>query len=165
MRIADLEEQVRKVRKLATNLNRQNDQLQGEVKALEAELSVDEESDSATAVESDLDGRDDALCRRTPRIDRSIKTVVARRGGTLLSHDGGMEENLAALPGLVSRADAVFFPIDCVSHSAVGQLKKSCRDRHKPFFPIRTASVASFMAAIANNDAWRGRRLTDLKTS
>jgi hypothetical protein len=63
-----------------------------------------------------------------------------------------MEENLAALPGLISRADATFFPMDCVSHSAVIQIKKSCRDGHKPFTPLRTASVASFIAAIDRRD-------------
>jgi hypothetical protein len=81
-----------------------------------------------------------------------LKAAVTRRGGTLLSHDGGIEENLAALPGLISRADATFFPMDCISHSAVGHIKKYCRDGHKSFTPLRTASVASFIAAIGHRD-------------
>ena len=71
----------------------------------------------------------------------------------------GIEENLAALPGLVSRADAAFFPMDCISHSAAGQIKKCCRDGHKPFIPLRTASVASFAAAIGHRDVLQNGRL------
>ena len=98
-----------------------------------------------------------------PGLIDQLKAVAARRGGTLISHDGGIEENLAALPGLVSRADAVFFPIDCISHAAVGQIKKYCRDGHKPFIPLRTASAASFIATIGHQDALQNSRLAALR--
>lgn len=150
-RIADLEEQIGKVRRSVANLNKQNDQLQREAKALEAELSIGEEDDSAARVESDLKGVTVLYVGGRPGLVDQLKKIVTKRGGTLLSHDGGIEENLAALPGLVSQAAVAFFPTDCVSHSAVGQIKKSCRDGHKAFIPLRTASVASFMAAIGNH--------------
>jgi Uncharacterized protein conserved in bacteria (DUF2325) len=150
-RIADLEEQIGKVRRSVAILNRQNDQLQREVKALEAELSIGEEGDPTARVESDLKGVTVLYVGGRPGLIDQLKKIVTKRGGTLLSHDGGIEENLAALPGLVSQAAVAFFPIDCVSHSAVGQIKKSCRDGHKSFIPLRTASVASFMAAIGNH--------------
>ena len=73
-----------------------------------------------------------------------------------------MEETLAALPGLISRADATFFPMDCVSHSAVIQIKKFCRDGHKPFTPLRTASVASFIAAIGHHDVLKSPQLAQV---
>jgi hypothetical protein len=76
----------------------------------------------------------------------------------VLSHDGGIEENLAALPGLISRADATCFPVDCISHAAVVQIKKCCRDGDKPFIPLRTASVASFISAIGNPDICQNSR-------
>jgi hypothetical protein len=150
-RIADLEEQIGRVRRSVATFNKQNDQLQREVKALEAELSIGEEDDSAARVESDLKGVTVLYVGGRPGLIDQLKKIVTKRGGTLLSHDGGIEENLAALPGLVSQAAVAFFPIDCVSHSAVGQIKKFCRDGHKSFIPLRTASVASFMAAIGNH--------------
>jgi hypothetical protein len=150
-RIADLEEQIGRVRRSVATLNKQNDQLQREVKALEAELSIGEEGDPTARVESDLKGVTVLYVGGRPGLIDQLKKIVTKRGGTLLSHDGGIEENLAALPGLVSQAAVAFFPIDCVSHSAVGQIKKSCRDGHKSFIPLRTASVASFMAAIGNH--------------
>jgi len=69
------------------------------------------------------------------------------------------KKNLAALPGLVSRADATFFPIDCISHAAVGQIKKYCRDGHKTFIPLRTASAASFISAISHQNVLQKNRL------
>jgi hypothetical protein len=158
-RVGELEDQVKKAQKFAATLNKQNDQLQREATALEAELKMDEEDQPGLDVERDLNGRTVLYVGGRPGLIDQLKAVAARRGGTLLSHDGGIEENLAALPGLVSRADAVFFPIDCISHAAVGQIKKYCRDGHKPFIPLRTASAASFIATIGHRDVLQKSRL------
>jgi hypothetical protein len=158
-RVRELENQIEKARKFAAALNRQNDQLQREVMALEAELRIENADEATAKVERDLDGVTILYVGGRPGLIDQLKAVVVKRGGTLLSHDGGMEENLAALPGLISRADATFFPMDCVSHSAVIQIKKFCRDGHKPFTPLRTASVASFIAAIDRRDVFPNSQL------
>jgi Uncharacterized protein conserved in bacteria (DUF2325) len=157
-RVAELEEQMQKAQKFAATLNKQNDQLQGEVTALEAELRMDEADQPGLDSEHDLAGLTVLYVGGRPGLIDQLKAVASRRGGTLISHDGGIEENLAALPGLMSRADAVFFPIDCISHSAVGQIKKYCRDGHKPFVPLRSASAASFIAAISHQDVLKNSR-------
>jgi Uncharacterized protein conserved in bacteria (DUF2325) len=159
-RVAELEDQLKKAQKFAATLNRQNDQLQREVTALEAELKMDEDDQSGVDIEHGLNGVTVLYVGGRPGLIDQLKAVAARRGGTLLSHDGGIEENLAALPGLVSRADAVFFPIDCISHAAVGQIKKYCRDSQKPFIPLRTASAASFIAMIGQQDVLQKSRLS-----
>jgi len=159
-RVAGLEEQLEKALKFAATLNKQNDRLQREVAALEAELRIDTGDACDADVESDLSGLTVLYVGGRPGLIDQLKAVVTKRGGTLLSHDGGIEENLTALPGLISRADAAFFPVDCISHSAVEQIKKSCRDRHKPFVPLRTASVASFIATIGNDAVFRDARLS-----
>jgi Uncharacterized protein conserved in bacteria (DUF2325) len=158
-RVAELEDQVKKAQKFAATLNKQNDQLQREVTALEAELKMDEADQSGLDIEHDLEGLNLLYVGGRPGLIDQLNAAVARRGGTLLSHDGGIEENLAALPGLVSRADAVFFPIDCISHTAVGQIKKYCRDGQKPFVPLRSASAASFISAISHRDVLQKSRL------
>jgi hypothetical protein len=158
-RVSELENQIEKARKFAAALNKQNDQLQREVMALEAELRIENADEASAKVERDLDGVTILYVGGRPGLIDQLKAVVVKRGGTLLSHDGGMEENLAALPGLISRADATFFPMDCVSHSAVIQIKKFCRDGHKPFTPLRTASVASFIAAIDRRDVFPNYQL------
>ena len=45
----------------------------------------------------------------------------------LLRHAGGIEHSSSLLPGLISRADVLLFPIDCISHDAVATLKRLCR--------------------------------------
>jgi hypothetical protein len=154
-RVAELESQVKKADKFAATLNRQNDQLQREARALEVEFRIAETDGRDAGAENDLHGLTVLYVGGRPGLIDQLKAVVTRRGGTLLSHDGGIEENLAALPGLISRADVAFFPIDCVSHSAVGHIKKVCRDGQKPFVPLRTASVASFVAAVGNHGAFQ----------
>jgi hypothetical protein len=158
-RVAELESQVEKARKFAAALNKQNDQLQREVAALEAELRIDGTDEQVTKVDRDLDGVTVLYVGGRPGLIDQLKAVVTKRGGIFLSHDGGIEENLATLPGLISRADAAFFPMDCISHSAVGHVKKYCRDGHKPFTPLRTASVASFIAAIGHRDVLQSPQL------
>jgi hypothetical protein len=139
-------------------LNRQNVQLQREVIALETELKIDDSDDPGLNVRCDLHWLTVLYVGGRPGLIDQLKAIVARRRGTLLSHDGGIEENPAALPGLISRADAAFFPVDCISHLAVGLIKKYCRDTHKPFVPLRTASAASFIAAVRNLNTFQNRR-------
>ena len=54
-----------------------------------------------------------------------LKALVERAGAQFLHHDGGLEHNAGLLPNLVSRADHVTFPVDCVSHDAVLTIKGS----------------------------------------
>ncbi len=78
-----------------------------------------------------------------------LKAMVERAGGRFLHHDGGIEHSVTLLPGLISRADYAVFPIDCVSHEAMGIVKRQCRQMAKPFVPLRTSSLASLLSGIA----------------
>jgi hypothetical protein len=78
-----------------------------------------------------------------------FKALVERAGARFLHHDGGIEHSSTLLPGLVSRADHLFFPIDCISHDAVSTIKRLCRQLEKPFHPLRTASLATLVSALA----------------
>ncbi len=77
-----------------------------------------------------------------------LRALVESSGGQFLNHDGGLEQSLGQLPGLVSRADIVFFPADCVSHAAVAAVKRACRQTVTPYAPLRSASLACLMAAL-----------------
>jgi hypothetical protein len=86
-----------------------------------------------------------------------LKELVERADATFLHHDGGVEHSSALLPGLIRRADRVVFPIDCISHDAVGAIKRLCRQTGKCYDPLRTASLASLLTALARMTATRGR--------
>jgi hypothetical protein len=77
------------------------------------------------------------------------RAIVERYGGAFLHHDAGVEHNAALLPGLISRADIVLFPVDCVSHDAVAVVKRSCNQLGKRLMPLRTSSLACLASALA----------------
>jgi predicted transcriptional regulator len=77
-----------------------------------------------------------------------LRQAAAARGAAFLHHDGGIEDNGLMLAGLVNRADLVLFPVDCVSHAAVGTVKRACRNAGKTYLPLRSAAVTSFIAAL-----------------
>jgi hypothetical protein len=152
-RVTEMEEQLQGARKFAATLHKENNQLERELAAMEAALRIADTSHGAAgAAGQDLQGLTLLYVGGRPGLLDQLKALCAKRGGLLLSHDGGIEENPAALPGLVSRADVALFPVDCVSHAAAGQIKKLCREIGRPFVPLRTASVASFIAATAMGD-------------
>jgi Uncharacterized protein conserved in bacteria (DUF2325) len=77
-----------------------------------------------------------------------LRVVAERSGAIFLHHDGGIEERSGLLQGLISRADAVLFPVDCISHTAMSLIKRTCRQSDKPFLPLRGAGLAPFCAAL-----------------
>ena len=76
------------------------------------------------------------------------RALVERCVGELLHHDGGVDDNMAGLPGLVSRADLILFPADCVSHEAMWAAKRVAAQLGKPYRPMRTSSLAAFTHAL-----------------
>ncbi|SEH44121.1 DUF2325 domain-containing protein [Magnetospirillum fulvum] len=79
---------------------------------------------------------------------KHLQRLVSERNGVLIHHDGGVEDNIGRLPGLLGTADAVMFPVDCVSHAAHDRLKKLCRQWSKPFVPVRRSGLGAFIAAL-----------------
>ena len=80
-----------------------------------------------------------------------LRELAERAGAVFLYHDGGIEERGGLLPGLVSRADAVLFPVDCISHTAMLCVKRLCRQAGKKFVPLRSAGLAPFCAALKDS--------------
>lgn len=79
---------------------------------------------------------------------QQIRGFVEAMDAEFLHHDGGLEERKGLLAGLVSRADQVYFPVDCISHSAANALKRLCGQAGKPYLPLRSAGLTSFISAL-----------------
>jgi hypothetical protein len=129
----------------------ESESLRQELAALEATLGGLMEAstpETEAASSPDLAGKRLLFVGGRPRQLDRLRSLAASLGGTLLTHDGGVEESTALLPGLLSQADAAFFPVDCVSHLAAGRVKRFCQDTGKPFIALRNASMASFLAGL-----------------
>lgn len=94
-----------------------------------------------------------------------LRALSERLGATFLQHDGGVEDRTGLLAGLVSRADIVMFPVDCVSHEAVAMVKRLCRQAAKPYMPLRSAGMGSFVAALGRTDMMGARSDHSIRAS
>jgi len=84
---------------------------------------------------------------RTDRLGH-LRALSEQHGAKFLHHDGGVDDRSGLLAGLVSRADVVMFPVDCVSHEAVAIVKRLCRQTAKPYVPLRSSGTGSFVSAL-----------------
>ena len=78
----------------------------------------------------------------------TLHAQVQKTGATLLHHDGGQSEALSLLPGLISQAQVVLFPLDCVGHNAVSTIKKLCKQAEKPYIPLPRSGLGSLLRAL-----------------
>lgn len=127
-------------------------ELRRELAALETALQAGE-GDTGDA--PDLAGLTLLYVGGRPRLIDQLRALAAARGGLLLAHDGGVEDNVTLLPGLISQADLILFPVDCIGHLAAGLIKRHCREASKPYRPLRSASLASFLTAVGAIDHGR----------
>lgn len=86
------------------------------------------------------------------------RRLVEASGGRFLHHDGGQEESLHRLDGIVAGADAVVCQAGCVSHAAYWRLKEACKKLGKPCVFLKSPGVTSFargLAELADGDGCR----------
>jgi hypothetical protein len=77
-----------------------------------------------------------------------LRMLAEQLGATLLHHDGGSDDRSGLLAAQVARADAVFFPVDCVGHNAVAVVKRVSCQIGKPYVVLRNSGLTSFAVAL-----------------
>jgi hypothetical protein len=88
-----------------------------------------------------------------PGPNSAIKRIVESAGGQMTVHDGGIEDRKGLLAAALPGADMVVFPVDCIDHDSMNMLKRICERSQIAWYPLRTASVASFVELIGRLDA------------
>ena len=78
----------------------------------------------------------------------SYRDVVERSGGRFLHHDGGLEESLHRIDGVLAAADIVICQAGCISHNAYWRVKDLCKRTGKPCMFVKASGVSSFGRAI-----------------
>ena len=123
-------------------------QVQQELEQVEASLADLANSDKPMQQSARLSNHKLLYVGGRPAQIGHLRAFAERSGAYFLYHDGGIEERGGLLQGLISRADAVLFPVDCISHAAMSLVKRTCRQSGKPFLPLRGAGLAPFCAAL-----------------
>ncbi len=76
------------------------------------------------------------------------RQIVEDCGGRFIYHDGGKEEQRAKLGKMLSQADAVICPVNCVSHDACLRAKRFCKYQAKPFIAMRSAGLSALARSL-----------------
>jgi hypothetical protein len=143
-----------------THLSETNRALAAECDAMEALLrqccalsdGPDHEPDQTKGLAIDLGGRRIGYVGGRSSVVPHLRALVERAGGLFIHHDGGLEERTARLESAIGQCDAVFCPVDCVSHDACLRAKRTCRQRATAFVPLRGGSLSSFVEALRRLD-------------
>lgn len=77
-----------------------------------------------------------------------LRRLAEEYGADFLHHDGGLHESGHSLTALAGRADAILFPVGCVSHRAVTTVKRVCKQLGKSYTPLRSSGLTSFAESI-----------------
>lgn len=104
--------------------------------------------DSFAATGPDLSGRLILYVGGRHQHVSHLRRIVEAHNGAFVHHDGGVEQSLSKLSAQLERADAVLFPVGCVSHAAQDRVKSLCRRLDKPFRPLRSTGIAAIIAAL-----------------
>ncbi len=119
-----------------------------ELSALETAVSDEQEAPGQSRRSMDLCGRCILYVGGRTRNVCRMRTLVEQWKGELVHHDGGLEQSTDTLARAINQADTVVFPTDCVSHSAMHKVKNLCERSLKPFVPLRSSGVGSFVAGL-----------------
>lgn len=148
--IRDLERQLEEAREEARARRAEAEDAQAELAQLErAAATLAGGCDAACVGRPNLCGRCILYVGGRGTQVQHLRRLVEECNGQFVHHDGGFEESMGRLSGLMGRADAVLFPVDCVSHMAHDQLKRLCKRWEKPFVPVRRSGLGAFMRALA----------------
>jgi hypothetical protein len=147
-RLARLTDDARQDREARVAVEARERTLREELEAIESSLVASTDREHVSAGSSYLDGIKVLYVGGRPQQQISLKAPAAHRGIDMLFHDGGIEDRHGLLAGMISRADAVMFPVDCVSHEAALAVKRLCRNAAKPFVPLRSSGISSFLVAL-----------------
>jgi hypothetical protein len=141
----------------------ENDQLKSDLEALTVQHELLEEQ-LITMLHNENDTVDNLacdqcthpLCGKTVlcvggmgKLIQHYRALVESCGGEFMHHDGGRENCVRRLPGLLSQADIVVCPLDAVSHRACHIAKTSCKKMDIPLRLMRQSGLSTFIHSLS----------------
>lgn len=145
-----------RLREAQDDLLRQIDDYSEECRAIEGQLleaiklQNDEEKKQKTNAAVNLTGSRVLYLGGRKNMYPHFRDLVSRCNGKFILHDGGVENSKGQLQSALAKADIVFCPVDCVSHSACLEAKKLCRSCGKCFVPLKNSGMSSLMRGLVH---------------
>lgn len=145
-RLAESEARARESKLLADELTQEVGRLRDFAKyAEEAIDSLTQEEDALAAIpETHLSGKCVLCVGGRSGAVHSYREMVEQSGGRFMHHDGGLEESMHRIDGVVAAADIVICQAGCISHNAYWRVKEHCKRTGKPCMFVKTSGVTSF---------------------
>ncbi|MCW8889697.1 MAG: DUF2325 domain-containing protein [Sedimenticola sp.] len=143
----------------AEQLSRELDSSNQKLQAVEAEQQAIESAlqqmlGNTQATDSEpagnLCGRQIVYVGGRTSLSPHFRALVEKLQGQFEHHDGGVEESRANLHCLLSKADMVFCPVDCISHDACLKVKRFCKQNAKTFIPLRSSGLSAFAKELSD---------------
>ena len=151
-RRTELEREASELREARDSMRSRIAELGAECEALERMLECGGRGPDDTGGEAapvlDLGGRRIAYLGGRAGLIGHFRELIQRANGELIHHDGGVDDSAGRLGRILGRADAVLCPVDCVSHGACLRAKRFCKRAAKPFVPLRSAGLSSFVGGL-----------------
>ena len=79
---------------------------------------------------------------------KKFQQLTESINGCFLYHDGGVQQSIYQLDDMVKRADAIFCPVNCISHGAVDRIKTLSKSECKDCVFLRNASLSSYRSKV-----------------
>ena len=95
-----------------------------------------------------LKGRTFLYVGGTHQLAINIKNVASKMEFQCLFHDGGVEDRIGLLIGLINQAEIIFFPMNHVSHAAVSIIKSQADKTNKVYAPLKSSGLSTFLVAL-----------------
>jgi hypothetical protein len=95
-------------------------------------------------IQRDLCGKTILYVGGFARHRKKFERLTQAMNGRFFYHDGGLQQSDHQLDEMIRKADCVFCPVDCVSHSAMGRIKDVARQRDMDCVFLKSASISSF---------------------
>ncbi len=114
---------------------------------------VGDDHEADAVCDQSLSGKCVLLLGGKPSQCKRFRAYVESNNGDFLHYDGDTEENDAEessnqIDQLVSRADAVFCPVEQTSHLAINRARKLCERSEKPMVFLPKTSLSAFVSGI-----------------
>ena len=133
--VREQKDQIISLKKLVDTMSSENDLL---------ESSLINQTSDESDISLDLNGRCFLYVGGRPQVIPRLRSLVEDYNGKLIHHDGGVESSIDELASAIVKADTIYFPVGCVSHSAMYKIKRLCGQYAKHYVPLRSTGIATF---------------------